>query len=293
MGRYLTTLILFGAIYFLIVFIFAPGVPEGYNEQIMAESAQISFTDISEGMQINITTEGTPSKDLIPENVGKFEPFNLNHVHPNHVPAITERRAKLQPDEMIAPIRDGNVMLYHENMFYSANPVYFSVPLSEIQGPTRTIEEYNTQFIVFQPALNSSILEQYYTRMLGSEQISTRVATEQQAAQLQTLGFFERMMQTINKMIASIGAQVMKVFGSVIDPLLSIKYVLMYDFGISAILGLVKPFTIGQIICYIWSFAVFIEIFQILPDSGNTIGTALKYVIGLGIAMPWFAFIAI
>lgn len=291
MSRYLTSLIIFGAVYFLIVAMFAPGVPAGYSDQIFAEAEQISSSNVAKDLQITVTTEGTPSQSLLPENVGKFEPFNLSHVHPNNVPSVTERRANLQSGEMIAPVRDGQVMLYHENMFYSAVPVYFSVPLSEIQGPIRTIEEYNSQFIVFRPDMNTQVIETYYNQMLGSEQIKSRVEAEQQSAQYQSLGFIERIGQSVSNMITSIGAQVMKVFGDVLNPLLSIKYSLTYDFGISELFGLERPFTIGQIICYIWSLAVFIEIFMILPES-STIGTALKYVIGIGIAVPWFTFLA-
>jgi|GEM_PF-3141208 len=292
MSRYLTSLIIFGAVYFLIVAMFAPGVPAGYSDQIFAEAEQISSSNVAKDLQITVTTEGTPSKSLLPENVGKFEPFTLSHVHAGSGTTVAESWAKVQSGEMIAPIRDGRVMFQHENMYAAAYPVYFSVPVNEIIGPTRTTNVYGSDFIVFQPALNSSVLEKYYNESINSEQMQNILTSRTQSAGWQEQSITERTTRALYGMAASMGTQILKYAGGVFNPLLTAKWCMTYDFGISDLFGLKDPFRIGQIIAYIWSIAVFIEIFSLLPEAGN-IGTLLKYGIGLAIAVPWLAVLAV
>jgi len=292
-GKYLTTLIIFGLVYFLIVGMVAPDVPANYAQEIEANTMSIvGAVPIDAEIQITTTTEGAPSQELTPENVGKFEPFTLSHVHAGGGTTVAESWANVQSGEMIAPIRDYRVMFQHENMYAAAYPVYFSVPINEIIGPNRTTNVYGSDFIVFQPALNSSILEKYYNESINSEQMQNILTSRTQSAGWQEQSITERTTRALYGMAASMGTQILKYAGGVFNPLLTAKWCMTYDFGISDLFGLKDPFRIGQIIAYIWSIAVFIEIFSLLPESSDMIGTLLKYGIGLAIAVPWLAVLA-
>lgn len=70
-----------------------------------------------------------------------------------------------------------------------------------------------------------------------------------------------------------------------------IKATLIYDFGISAAIGLPERLSLGKIIALIWSSILVIEIWQIIPNPAggeiaSLIGMGLKY--GIGIAFLAF-----
>jgi hypothetical protein len=327
----------------MLVSVAAPNIPEGSFASAGELAPEIALEDYTgelaklsgpRSFEMGPAPEveewkGVESRGLIAENIGEYETFDISHVHPDHVPKPIIRDAHLKAGEMIAPLdyRDGiwRISLYHENRYYKAMPVYFTVPIKDIAGETRILDSHarpveiteETQpktigggnlpaYFVFNPIQNRDIIRDYYEKQLTSEGIKGReeaeiremgVPEEQKKAWEEKWGetwreekLAELTARASMKLGEAIGNQIKTIIGETeqMGFLMNIKHNLTYDFHVSELLGLPKHFGIGQIICYIWSFAVFIEVFNMLP-AGGTVGTAIKYIIGLG----WLAFIGI
>ena len=277
-------IIIFGIAYFFLVSVVTQNIPD---ENLYIKDLANENNDILEVPRVSPIT--TPISD---EKLPPISPFVISNVYGADVPADVIKKAELKENEMITSVAYRHAVGYAELAY---DDVSFNVRLNDIKGDKREITTWmpSRSYIVFNPLLNESIIEEAYSKQAGimerreaglsAEELAKLTPEEMKKIEEEVPGVFEKAARKFGDWIVR-QINKSKAFGALIE----MKSFLTYDFGVSELLNVDKPFKIGQLICYVWSFAVFIELFSLLPDGG-TGGTVIKYVIGLS----WLAFIGI
>ena len=300
MGKYLTTLITFGIIYYMLIMAVAPNIPtapslagideaSGLTEKMEKQLGKAG-EDRTAGIEISdrkrVTAETITSFSFDPSLVG-----GAMSIPPDIKESVMDK-AKLRGNEIIAPVKGYLIGRDVADLVYRGGEegaYYFAVSLEELTGE-RVIKEWRYgaeyRYVIFNPSLPEN--KTAIGKVLGYE-----IAEEKAKAEA---GWKEPHIPSLNPAkwtwdaAKTAGREQLKLINdtTVFGHIDKFSKYLKYDFGLSELLGIPKPFTIGQVISYIWGIAVFIEIFALLP-GGGTVGAVIKYVI-LG---AWMTIIAI
>ena len=309
MGKYLAMLITFGILYYMLIMAVAPQIPTASP-----------FTDLTDEKIGDLKLGETPKtadtirKGEIPTtkaNIQKVEGFDISKVNAyfpcsgkdigkftTKAPAEVIEKTNAEPMEVVTSYESG-----YANLSYGG--IGFSVPLKDIKGSRemRIGDRFHKKnYAIFNPTINASVIKNAYARRLKSIEGLSEEEIEKVAGGISAV-VGGKTTEIVGKEVVGIAAA--KTTHIIIDSsiawvekalgdwggykiLKSIKWAISYDFGMSELLGINKPFKLGQMVAYIWSIAVGIEIFKILP-SGGVAGTVVKYAIGIG----WLVWIGI
>ena len=168
-------------------------------------------------------------------------------------------------------------------LFIDEDGIERKIWIRELDGRLATSSIDGKEYFIFNPMSRPDIFE---NGMLKSIEKIATTSYEEGIYAKSIFGTLEKSIEEIiyNKVIGPIMAN--ESVKSVMEAIGKVRHVMRYDWGIISSIFKSSVITDGAIISMLWCLFLGIEIWDRLP-SGGTVGTLLKYGVGLGI----FAFI--